>query len=850
MSALVCLNPTLQETLSKEHGVTISGFYETSFVIKFDGIPSAVRAARKVINDLLSNATITNVQFVFSHSLLLITQKQLEAEQCKAYSVISNSDLQMSADKLTVTVCSFDERHHSMAITLLDRKDPMIEEISIPPLTISNDDLIQQLKQLEDDFCVLIQQEIRDINEHSRQNLIEITGYCPSRVKNAQSSVISLLKLYSEQQVKLECKPEEVIYLCKVDKESRSILSSLPVKVSTQGGEIMITGNHDCIVQSKKLVFSGPLLHLQFKSYTFKCKSIFLSPIKHYILEPFAAEYGIQYYIDKSENNSHIDGDVSIDPEIEGFRIIIYSKNEYVFTQVCCEMEAINPKTQLFQPYCEEAIHFVRKTKKWFEDKYRVCVIIDDSIRTCEVTVYGLTLDEVQQCWKHIDDDIGSNVETTKQVPLNRHERMYLENKQADKLKQSFSCELTFPQHKESEKDFVYIQGKIKDVKPVESRLADLQGKIQIINFNVQCKSVLMKMWRMWWHDLIIQQQEKHEVIIQFDDDLKGSAKHGRSIIQVAFEIIGTNVDVLRCIESILRDEETEERVINNLKGNKSAFVDVKKLPLFNMFPIAIIGTNQWSGTITIVSPMSLSSNLDIAEEEILKFFELHADISKEITFEDPIFRLILASPTMSSHYFETIKDIAEPEKVVVHVSKQAKLKLTGNPSAVEKVESLIHMQFINEIESIFYSVSSNHATLLATNKFLHFESELQNEYCVTLSYTKPKCSSKVLHTKGIKSPSRFAHCLQLSICYGSIVYEEVDAVVNLANEDLKHVSGIAKSIVAGGGAIIQYESDEYIQQNGKVATGTCICLGAGELPSNKIIHAVWPECHEECKEE
>ena len=74
MSALVYLNPSLQQALSNEHGVTISGFDETSFVIKFDGIPSAVRAARKVIDDILSKAIITNVQCTFSQSLLFIVQ--------------------------------------------------------------------------------------------------------------------------------------------------------------------------------------------------------------------------------------------------------------------------------------------------------------------------------------------------------------------------------------------------------------------------------------------------------------------------------------------------------------------------------------------------------------------------------------------------------------------------------------------------------------------------------------------------------------------------------------------------------------------------------------------------------
>ena len=168
---------------------------------------------------------------------------------------------------------------------------------------------------------------MQDVSMCSKK--IVITGFRPSRVKNAHSSIVSLLKLYSEHHIKLECKPEEVIYLCKVDKESESILSSLPVKLNIKGAEITVIGNHDCITQSKELIFSGPLLHLRFRSFTYECRhtSMFISLIKDYILEPFADESKIQYYVDKRENTGNNDGDVPSDPKIEGFQIIIYSKH-------------------------------------------------------------------------------------------------------------------------------------------------------------------------------------------------------------------------------------------------------------------------------------------------------------------------------------------------------------------------------------------------------------------------------------------------------------------------------------------------------------------------------------------
>ena len=567
-------------------------------------------------------------------------------------------------------------------------------------------------------------------------------------------------------------------------------------------------------------------------------------------MSEFTYENEFQYYIDEPTNNSHIDNsdkDTSNESKPDGFQLVIYSKNESVFSKVCCETEVLTQNTKLFQLYCEEAVHFVRMGQKSFEDMYHVCMIIDQD--ACKIILHGLTLDEIQRCWEHIDNDVKLGVETTKQIPLERHECMYLEKTQGDKLRQS-SCDVTFPQQIKCGKYLVSIQGKIQDVQSVESRIADLRkAKIQMIKFNVRCRMSLMVMWRKRWSDFI---KDKRNVVIQFDDNLKDSSKHGHSMIQVTFEIIGTDVDVLRCIESTLCNEETEERIINVLKVSKSALMDVKKLPLFSTFPLAIADTNQESGTITLVPPKFLSSNLDIAEKEILKFFELHADVSKEIIFQDPIFRLILASPTMLIDYINTAKDIAEPEKVTVHVLKpsdQARIKLMGNKLAVKKVESLIHTQFESTVSYLEYSQTVPSNCILATNEFLQFESELQNNHCVTLSYPRPRCQSKVLHTKVIKS-KLFSHCLQLSICYGSIVYEEVDAIVNAANEDLKHVSGIAISIVVGGGAIIQSESDEYVQLNGKVATGTCVSLGAGKLPCKRIIHAVSPECHGESNEE
>jgi putative ATPase len=76
-----------------------------------------------------------------------------------------------------------------------------------------------------------------------------------------------------------------------------------------------------------------------------------------------------------------------------------------------------------------------------------------------------------------------------------------------------------------------------------------------------------------------------------------------------------------------------------------------------------------------------------------------------------------------------------------------------------------------------------------------------------------------------------------VQIVRGNIVHEHVDAVVNAANEHLRHGGGVAGAIVSAGGRVIQEESDRVAP----VPTGSCAVTSAGALPCRYVIHAVGP---------
>ncbi|HSO14254.1 MAG TPA: macro domain-containing protein [Anaerolineales bacterium] len=80
-----------------------------------------------------------------------------------------------------------------------------------------------------------------------------------------------------------------------------------------------------------------------------------------------------------------------------------------------------------------------------------------------------------------------------------------------------------------------------------------------------------------------------------------------------------------------------------------------------------------------------------------------------------------------------------------------------------------------------------------------------------------------------------------IQIVQGDITTEEVDAIVNAANEHLQHGGGVAWAILRKGGASIQKESDAWIRQYGLVSHSHPAWTSGGNLPAKYVIHAVGP---------
>ena len=80
-----------------------------------------------------------------------------------------------------------------------------------------------------------------------------------------------------------------------------------------------------------------------------------------------------------------------------------------------------------------------------------------------------------------------------------------------------------------------------------------------------------------------------------------------------------------------------------------------------------------------------------------------------------------------------------------------------------------------------------------------------------------------------------------LEIVQGDITQEQVDAIVNAANEQLMHGGGVAAIIARRGGRIVDEQSRAWVREHGPVSHARPAYTAGGRLPARYIIHAVGP---------
>ena len=839
MEALVELFPRLPGEIFSKYGVTVTGFNTESSAIHFECTSSFAKVgAWTDVNNLISSATITQINVNFPLALLTSLRKCFLNCNIPTYVKIC----EMIGLTNQVILCSFNTCKHDKAVEIIcgGPVEVMVNISQSDIEMLAND---QCIKGIEEEMLVSINM-IRQTNDERTK--VVISGFCQDDVQGAQKRLISEL---TERKNMHKFKREEVMYLYYQHQTSPGLFSGIPIEFR-KGNPAQIHVSPEAIDE----IINGPILAgLRWKRYQFDCYPKYQQQIIRTVLRPLKEKNKLEfiYLIDKSpldtkKGSMYSKQSSQHEAEHRRFDIVVYSKDSTTFLQVCASLDDIKPMSKHYSFRYRESVECVRSIKSKLESTY--LVHISEKDRGARIS--GLKPDDVQKCWEDIDEEIKSTVVISKTISFTKHESMYLKEKHSEDLKLQFSCDIFYG------RDYgtLRAKGKLKDVEALESKISEiLESGVHREMFAISCNSGHFPMWNKWWNDV----KKKHEgsqIIIKFvvrkdkRHSGSGSSSKTETVTDVEFYVTGTDKDQILEVKEALCNQEVEKGTVEVPAAGATALLTAKKQGRLNFVDkLALtIFIDKKANQVELTSPQGLAGDLDIAEQEIQKFVGNHASVQRILTSDEPVVGLILRSKTRSVPYLTAANTIAKDYKVSVHVSRAplVGLQLTGNVAVINKVKTIINTQVLKKIEAIVDQVqlvvSQKQSSLLATAEFSRFESKLKEDYCVICSYPKLREQNKAVHS-GMIQPSSSVHPIQLDICRGDIIQEKIDAIVNVANENLQHTEGLAKAIVAAGGPDIQAQSNMHVQVNGRLFPGACVVLGAGTLPCKRVVHAVGP---------
>ena len=661
--------------------------------------------------------------------------------------------------------------------------------------------------------------------------------------------------LLSVSSVPLECKPEEAIYLKSFHK---AYWNKLPVAVKfSKDDQITLIGGDDeirnCAAKIRSDIFQG----LYSRKFDFHCSSKFKSQFEKVVLLPLETEEPtFKYYfppVQSGQGMGHRRPSQSLTDPKEAFTVYVFSKNPEFFETVCQLLQRINPGSKYCQISHKNEERIVLDMKVSLENKYKNMLQIFVNTKSSSFSIHGLIADDIQKCHDEIKQKVESTLVVTKYVPVDLQLFNLLDLYKSDIEELKRDClELTvLKPNKEHDSCLMRIKGSINQVEDVKERLSSglLSTNVSVEAFDISCPQGLFGMWCKRWNQVKAQEGKRSKVSITFRK--KSDASEQKKLI-VHFEIVGTDKDTVQEVMGTIVSEgvDVEEKTLSLSAGAATCLLKAKrekKLDFLNDTVIYIGNIDIKANTVTLCSPKELSDNLESAEEKIRKFAGERANTSHIITSNNPVVGLILSNTSKSTPYIASANVLAKKHGASVHVLKKPSvgLRISGTEVAIETVKLSIRSTVLEAIEKTIgckqVPVKSLYTSYLSSSEFTRFQSKLESDLNVICSRPMVGKKSKEIATSLLHLTASDSY-IKINICKGNLVQEQVDAIVNAANEDLKHIGGLAKAILDAGGLTIQSESDAYTRIHGKVKPGAAVCLGSGNLPCKKLIHAVGPQ--------
>ncbi|KFO38292.1 protein mono-ADP-ribosyltransferase PARP14 [Fukomys damarensis] len=315
------------------------------------------------------------------------------------------------------------------------------------------------------------------------------------------------------------------------------------------------------------------------------------------------------------------------------------------------------------------------------------------------------------------------------------------------------------------------------------------------------------------------------------------------------YELKDTTVLLTSCSSEAL--VEAEKQMLSALNYKRIEVEDKKVLTgsKWKSFIGNIQKKSDSSSCIMVTNDLTVGSPAGIVVAGLVKEVnEIYSLIFDFLEKNMKIERLIEIKPSLVIDYLRAEK------KQFWSKIKKGDVQVVFNPEHKQKGILLIGpkchvvegMNFVKEAEkSVFVKsipIDKPGARQFFQDKAWFYRGEVRKLYgCfIELLENEEKVGGKTDGQKYLIQ-TEVAPGIFLMVQQGDLTQFPVSAVVNAANEDLKHIAGLAAALSRAAGPELQADCDKIVKRDSRLLPGNAVLSKAGRLPCQHVIHAVGP---------
>ncbi|XP_038202662.1 protein mono-ADP-ribosyltransferase PARP14 [Arvicola amphibius] len=227
---------------------------------------------------------------------------------------------------------------------------------------------------------------------------------------------------------------------------------------------------------------------------------------------------------------------------------------------------------------------------------------------------------------------------------------------------------------------------------------------------------------------------------------------------------------------------------------------------------------------------------------------EIYGQLFEFLENKMKIERLVEIESLLIIEYLRADKNLFWPKirKTNVQVSFKLEDELKGILLTGSKSKVLECMDMVKQIRDSVcikrFQIDKPGARHFFQDKASYYKSEIKRLYgCIIELQEGAEKDKGSLKEQNCLLQKDIAPGVTLIVQQGDLAQFPADVVVNAANENLKHIDGLALALSNAAGPELQAECDKIVRKGGVVLPGSAVISKPGKLPCHHVVHAVGP---------